>query len=69
MVAIDVAEKDFEGASIQLIDLRTIFPWDRQTVLDSVKKTGRAMIVRESMANYGVGAEVTATIQKAAFLN
>ena len=69
MAAIEAAENDFKGASIELIDLRTIFPWDRQTVLDSVKKTGRAMVVHESMVNYGVGAEVAATIQKAAFLN
>lgn len=69
MAAIEAAEKDFRGASIELIDLRTIFPWDRQTVLDSVRRTGRGMIVHESMVNYGVGAEVAATIQKAAFLD
>lgn len=65
--AIAAAEKDL-GANIELIDLRTIYPWDRQTVLDSVKKTGRAMVVHESMMNYGVGAEVAATIQDGAFL-
>jgi 2-oxoisovalerate dehydrogenase E1 component beta subunit len=65
--AIAAAEKDF-GASVELIDLRTIYPWDRQTVLDSVKKTGRAIVVHESMINYGVGAEVAATIQDQAFL-
>ncbi|KKK23538.1 hypothetical protein ARAM_003919 [Aspergillus rambellii] len=65
--AITAAEKAF-GASIELIDLRTIYPWDRPTVLDSVKKTGRAMVVHESMVNYGVGAEVAATIQDGAFL-
>lgn len=65
--AITAAEKDF-GANIELIDLRTIYPWDRQTVLDSVKKTGRAIVVHESMVNYGVGAEVAATIQDQAFL-
>ncbi|KAL3478178.1 thiamine diphosphate-binding protein [Aspergillus californicus] len=65
--AIAAAEKAF-GASVELIDLRTIYPWDRQTVLDSVKKTGRAVVVHESMINYGVGAEVAATIQDGAFL-
>ncbi|KAF9890544.1 hypothetical protein FE257_005675 [Aspergillus nanangensis] len=65
--AIAAAEKDF-GANIELIDLRTIYPWDRETVLDSVKKTGRAIVVHESMINYGVGAEVAATIQDQAFL-
>jgi 2-oxoisovalerate dehydrogenase E1 component beta subunit len=65
--AIEAAEKDF-GCSVELIDLRTIYPWDRQTVLDSVKKTGRAIVVHESMMNSGVGAEVAATIQERAFL-
>jgi 2-oxoisovalerate dehydrogenase E1 component beta subunit len=67
--AIEAAERDFKGANIELIDLRTIYPWDRQTVLDSVSKTGRAMVVHESMVNFGVGAEVTATIQEGAFLH
>lgn len=66
--AITAAEKDF-GASIELIDLRTIYPWDRQGVLNSVRKTGRAIVVHESMVNAGVGAEVAATIQEEAFLN
>jgi 2-oxoisovalerate dehydrogenase E1 component beta subunit len=65
--AIAAAEKDF-GCSVELIDLRTIFPWDRETVLNSVKKTGRAIVVHESMMNAGVGAEVAATIQEKAFL-
>ncbi|OJJ50203.1 hypothetical protein ASPZODRAFT_128827 [Penicilliopsis zonata CBS 506.65] len=56
------------GVSIELIDLRTIYPWDRQTVLESVRRTGRAVVVHESMINYGVGAEVAATIQDGAFL-
>ncbi|KAF2745321.1 thiamine diphosphate-binding protein [Sporormia fimetaria CBS 119925] len=64
--AIAAAEKDF-GCSVELIDLRTIYPWDRQTVLESVKKTGRAIVVHESMMNSGVGAEVAATIQEQAF--
>ncbi|KAL4924941.1 thiamine diphosphate-binding protein [Aspergillus undulatus] len=65
--AIAAAEKAL-GASVELIDLRTIYPWDRETVLDSVKKTGRAIVVHESMMNYGVSAEVAATIQSGAFL-
>lgn len=65
--AIEKAEKDF-GCTVELIDLRTIYPWDRETVLNSVKKTGRAIVVHESMMNAGVGAEVAATIQEQAFL-
>lgn len=65
--AISAAEKDFD-CSVELIDLRTIYPWDRETVLESVNKTGRAIIVHESMVNAGVGAEVASTIQEGAFL-
>ena len=65
--AVEAAEKDF-GVTCELIDLRTIYPWDRETVLDSVRKTGRAIVVHESMANLGVGAEVAAVIQEKAFL-
>ena len=65
--ALTAAEKDL-GVSIELIDLRTLYPWDRDTVLESVRKTGRAVVVHESMINAGVGAEVAATIQEKAFL-
>lgn len=65
--AVAAAEKDFD-ISIELIDLRTLYPWDRKTVLASVQKTGRAVVVHESMVNAGVGAEVAATIQEGAFL-
>ncbi|KAI9878923.1 MAG: hypothetical protein M1830_010107 [Pleopsidium flavum] len=66
--AIAGAEKDF-GIEVELIDLRTLYPWDRPAVLESVKKTGRAVVVHESMINGGVGAEVAATIQEGAFLS
>ena len=65
--AIAAAENDFD-ISIELVDLRTLYPWDRQTVLGSVQKTGRAIVVHESMINAGIGAEVAATIQEGAFL-
>lgn len=65
--AIAAAEKDF-GITVELIDLRTLYPWDKTTVLTSVEKTGRAIVVHESMVNAGVGAEVAASIQERAFL-
>ncbi|KAL9116357.1 MAG: hypothetical protein Q9187_007118 [Circinaria calcarea] len=65
--AIQAAEKDFD-INVELIDLRTLYPWDRSAVLASVQKTGRAIVVHESMVNAGVGAEVAATIQEGAFL-
>lgn len=66
--AIEKAEKDL-NITCELIDLRTIYPWDRPAVLESVQKTGRAIIVHESMVNQGVGAEVAATIQENVFLH
>ncbi|KAJ2897517.1 uncharacterized protein MKZ38_004640 [Zalerion maritima] len=66
--AIEAAEKDRPGLSVELVDLRTIYPWDRQTVIESVVKTGRAIVVHESMVNFGVGAEIAATVQEAGFL-
>lgn len=66
--ALQSLEKEMKGLSIELIDLRAIYPWDRETVLKSVNKTGRAVIVHESMLNAGVGAEMAASIQEGAFL-
>ena len=62
------AERDFK-LSIELIDLRTLYPWDKETILKSVQKTGRALVVHESMINAGIGAEVAAAIQEGAFLH
>ncbi|OCT44135.1 2-oxoisovalerate dehydrogenase subunit beta 2, mitochondrial [Cladophialophora carrionii] len=66
--AIEALEKEIKGLSIELIDLRAIYPWDRATIMESVSKTGRAVVVHESMYNAGVGAEVAASIQEKAFL-
>lgn len=63
MAAIKQAEEDL-GISVELIDLRTIYPWDKKTVFESVQKTGRVLVVHESMVNAGVGAEVAAAIQE-----
>ena len=61
--AIEKAEKDL-GVSIELIDLRTVYPWDKQTVFESARKTGRVIVVHESHVNAGVGAEVASCIQE-----
>ncbi|KAI1494841.1 2-oxoisovalerate dehydrogenase beta subunit [Biscogniauxia mediterranea] len=60
--AIQKAEEDL-GISAELIDLRTLYPWDKECVLKSVRKTGRCMVVHEAMINAGIGAEVSAAIQ------
>ncbi|KAI2463732.1 2-oxoisovalerate dehydrogenase beta subunit [Annulohypoxylon bovei var. microspora] len=61
--AIQKAEEDL-GISIELIDLRTVYPWDKECIFQSVRKTGRCMVVHESMVNAGIGAEVAAAIQE-----
>ncbi|HVX38322.1 MAG TPA: transketolase C-terminal domain-containing protein [Gemmatimonadaceae bacterium] len=55
------------GDRVELIDLRTIAPWDRTRVLDSVRKTGRCAIVHEDNLTAGFGAEIAATVAHAAF--
>ena len=53
---------------MELIDLRTILPWDVQHIVDSVNKTGRLVIVHEAGMTAGVGAEISAQVQKRCFL-
>lgn len=50
------------GISVELIDLRTILPWDEETVLKSVKKTGKCIVTHEAPITCGFGAELTSKI-------
>jgi pyruvate dehydrogenase E1 component beta subunit len=63
------ALRDEDGVEIELIDLLTISPLDRDTVVRSVSKTGRAMIVHEAPKSFGAGAEIAASITEGAFLS
>lgn len=56
-----------EGISVEVIDLRTISPLDEETILASVARTGRAVIVHEAVRSFGVGAEIAARIQEHLF--
>ena len=56
-----------EGVNVEVIDLRTLKPLDKETILNSVKKTGKAMIVHEDNVTGGIGAEVAALISEEAF--
>ena len=60
------AIRDFPGR-ITLIDLRTIIPWDKQAVLESLHQTGKVLIVHEDTLTTGFGAEIAAVIAEEAF--
>lgn len=55
------------GVSVELIDLRTISPWDRGTVIESVTKTGRLLVVHDAVVDFGAGAEIAATVAEHCF--
>lgn len=66
--SLKIAEKlAAEGISVEIVDLRTVSPLDSETVLKSVAKTRRAIVVHEAPRSFGVGAEVTAQIQEHLF--
>jgi pyruvate dehydrogenase E1 component beta subunit len=69
VVALEVARRleREQGISCEVIDVRSLRPLDRPTIINSVKKTSRAVIVEEDWYSYGVGAELAATIQEGAF--
>lgn len=56
-----------DGTSVEVIDLRSVKPWDKERVLESVKKTGKVLVVYEDNITGGFGAEVSATIAEEAF--
>lgn len=62
MVPISLEAAKDSGVSVEVIDLRTLFPWDRETVLESVAKTGRLLLVQEPQGSAGVAAEVAAVV-------
>jgi 2-oxoisovalerate dehydrogenase E1 component len=58
-----------DGVSVEIIDLRTLKPWDEQCVMDSIAKTGRLVVVHEAAKSGGFGAEIIATVmEKAGYL-
>ena len=66
-LAAELADKD--GISCELIDLRTILPWDVDTVVASVKKTGRLLISHEAPITGGFAGEIATTVQEQCFLH
>ena len=70
-VALEAAQvlHDEDGAEAEVIDLLTISPLDRETLVASVQKTGRAVVVHEAPKSFGAGAEIAASIMEGAFLS
>ena len=66
--ALDAAELLKDKASVEVVDLRTLNPLDEKTILDSVRKTGRAVVVQEAPRTGGFGGEIAAIIQEKALL-
>ncbi|GLI57421.1 2-oxoisovalerate dehydrogenase subunit beta [Propionigenium maris DSM 9537] len=58
-----------KGIGVDLIDLRTIAPMDTETIIESVKKTGRFLVVHEAVKSFGPGAELISVVNEKAFLN
>jgi len=69
MVSRCLAAAERIDASIEVLDLRTIMPWDKVAVLESVEKTGRCLIVHEDNLTAGFGAEIAAYLAKHAFFS
>ena len=65
----DEAAKQLEadGVSVEIVDLRSVMPWDKQAVLDSVRKTSKVLVLHEDTHTGGFGAEIAATIAEEAF--
>ncbi|HVF54725.1 MAG TPA: alpha-ketoacid dehydrogenase subunit beta [Pyrinomonadaceae bacterium] len=61
------AELEKEGLDVEVIDLRTLAPLDKETILLSVKKTSRALVLHEASRTGGIGGEIAATIAEEAF--
>lgn len=64
--ACDKAKQD-HGINCEIIDLRTLMPWDYKTVCESVLKTGRLVVSHEAPVTSGFGAEILATVQDKCF--
>jgi 2-oxoisovalerate dehydrogenase E1 component len=56
-----------EGREVEVVDLRSLLPWDRETVMASVRRTGRALVLHEAPLTGGFGGEIAAAIAKDAF--
>lgn len=69
-IALQAAERlDADGASCEVVDLRSLYPLDEQTILESVRRTGRCVVVHEAPRFGGMGAEVSAVVHEELLLH
>ena len=67
-IALEVAARlEQDGISVEVVDLRSLRPLDRETICASVRKTSRAVVFEDDWLSYGIGAEIAATIAEGAF--
>ncbi len=68
LMALEAAQTlEQQNISVEVVDVRSLRPLDRATLVQSIKKTNRAVVVEDDWRSYGVGAEIAATIQEEAF--
>jgi 2-oxoisovalerate dehydrogenase E1 component beta subunit len=66
--AAEAAEQlDSDGVSVEIVDLRTVMPWDKQAVLESARKTSKVLVLHEDTRTGGFGAEIAATVAEEAY--
>ncbi len=65
--AIDELEEKNSDVTIELIDLRSIQPWDKEMIFESVKKTGRLLVVHEAIRSFSVSSEIIASVNEECF--
>ena len=66
---IERCEEAADGRSVELLDLRSLMPWDREAVFNSVRRTRRCLIVHEDLISGGFGAEIAAVVSEKLFLD
>jgi 2-oxoisovalerate dehydrogenase E1 component len=66
---VERCEEAAADRSVEILDLRTLMPWDRDAVLESVRRTRRCLVVHEDLMSAGFGAEIAAFVAERAFLD